>query len=142
MESIRLSAVFPVSSEKLYNAWLSTKEHSAFTGSEAKVSAKVNGKFTAWDGYIKGKNLELKAHKKIVQTWRTSEFEEDAPDSILELEFKKKGDKTVLYLYHHDLQKGDAKKYKQGWKDYYFTPMKAYFEKLALKEKSKKLAHA
>jgi len=127
MESLKMSVTLPVKADKLYKAWLTSKEHAAFTGGAAKVSSKVGGKFTAWDGYISGKNTELKANKKIVQTWRTSEFPEDAPDSILEIDFEEKNGKTKLNLYHYNLQKGDAKKYRNGWRDYYFEPMKQYF---------------
>jgi activator of HSP90 ATPase len=129
MESLKLSITLPVKAEKLYKAWLNSKEHSLFTGGEAKTSAKVNAKHTAWDGYIWGKNLELKPGKKIVQSWRTAEFPENAPDSKLEITFEEKSGKTKLNIYHHGLQKGDAKKYKQGWKNHYFTPMKDYFGK-------------
>jgi activator of HSP90 ATPase len=129
MESLKMSITLPVKAEKLYKAWLDSKQHSAFTGAEAKASGKVNGKHSAWDGYIWGKNLELKANKKIIQSWRTSEFPEDAPDSTLEILFEEKSGKTKLSLYHHGLQKGDAKKYTQGWKDFYFTPMKQYYSK-------------
>lgn len=128
MESLKMSVTLPVKADKLYKAWLTSKEHAAFTGGAAKVSSKVGGKFTAWDEYISGKNTELKANKKIVQTWRTSEFPEDAPDSILEIDFEEKNGKTKLNLYHYNLQKGDAKKYRDGWRDYYFEPMKQYFE--------------
>ncbi len=127
MESLKMSVTLPVKADKLYKAWLTSKEHAAFTGGAAKISSKVGGKFTAWDGYISGKNTELKANKKIVQTWRTSEFPEDAPDSILEIDFEEKNGKTKLNLYHYNLQKGDAKKYRDGWRDYYFEPMKQYF---------------
>jgi activator of HSP90 ATPase len=127
MESLKMSITLPLPAEKLYEAWLNSKEHSAFTGTEAKASARVSGKFTAWDGYITGKNLELVHNKKIVQSWRTSEFPENAPDSILEVTFEEKNAKTKLSLYHHGLQKGDAKKYTSGWKDFYFEPMKEYF---------------
>ncbi len=136
MESLKASITLPVSAEKLYKSWLSSKEHSLFTGAEAKASSKLNAKHSAWDGYIWGKNLELKAGSlpadkawKIVQSWRTSEFPEDAPDSILEITFEEKAGKTKLNLYHHNLQKGDAKKYKKGWDDFYFMPMKQYFTK-------------
>ena len=129
MESLKLSITLPVKADKLYKAWLNSKEHSLFTGGEAKVSAKLNGKFTAWDGYISGKNLELKPGKKIVQTWRTSEFAEDAPDSKIEIKLEEKAGKTTLHLSQTNLQKGDAKKYTQGWKDFYFTPMKNHFTK-------------
>lgn len=128
MEFLKLSVTLPVSADKLYKAWLSSKEHSAFTGSESKASARLNAAFSAWDGYISGKNLELVPGKKIVQSWRTTEFADDAPDSILELTFEEKDSKTTLHLYHHGLQKGDAKKYTDGWKDFYFKPMKDYYK--------------
>jgi activator of HSP90 ATPase len=127
MESLKLSVTLPVSAKKLYNAWLSSKGHTAFTGGEAKASAKVNAKHSAWDGYISGKNIELIPNKKIVQTWRTVEFPDHAPDSILEVTLEEKAGKTKLSLYHHGLQKGDAKKYSDGWKQHYFEPMKEYF---------------
>ncbi len=129
MESLKIKIVLPVKADKLYKAWLNGKEHSLFTGGAATASPKKNGKFTAWDGYIEGKNLELVPGKKIVQSWRTSEFADDAPDSTLELKFEEKAGKTTLHLHHHGLQKGDAKKYGSGWKAHYFNPMKDYFGK-------------
>jgi len=127
MESLKVSVTLPVKAEKLYKAWLSSKEHTRFTGAGAKASTRLNAKHSSWDGYIRGKNLELKPGKKIVQSWRTSEFADDAPDSILEITFEEKAGQTKMSLYHHHLQKGDAKKYTKGWKDFYFTPMKGYF---------------
>jgi activator of HSP90 ATPase len=127
MESIKLSVELPITANKLYSAWLSSKEHTLFTGAEAKLSNKVNGKYTAWDEYISGKNVELVPGKKIIQTWRTTEFADNAPDSTVELTFEEKNGKTTLHLYHHGLQKGDGKKYTDGWRDFYFEPMKVYF---------------
>jgi activator of HSP90 ATPase len=129
MESLKASITLPVKAKDLYKAWLDSKKHTAFTGEKAKQSAKINGKHSAWGGYISGKNLELKPGKKIVQSWRTTEFPENAPDSTLEISFEEKAGKTKVSLYHYGLQKGDAKKYKDGWKQFYFEPMKAYFEK-------------
>jgi activator of HSP90 ATPase len=129
MESLKISVTLPVKAEVLYKAWLDSKKHTAFTGGKAAQSSKVNGKHSAWDGYISGKNLELKSGKKIVQSWRTSEFAADAPDSVLELTFEEKAGKTKMSIYHHGLQKGDAKKYKDGWKKHYFEPMKNYFSR-------------
>jgi len=128
MDKIKLTVTLPVSPKKIYDAWLNSKAHSAFTGGKASASSKVKGKFTAWDGYITGKNLELKAGKKIVQTWRTTEFPETAPDSLLEVSLAPKaGGKTTLTLVHTNIPKGQGKQYKSGWKEHYFEPMKAYF---------------
>ena len=131
MDKLRLSVVIPATPKKIYDAWLNGKEHEALTGGgKATASAKINGKFTAWGGYINGVNLDLKEAKKIVQTWRTSEFAADDLDSIVEISLSPKaGGKTTLTLVHLNIPEGEGIKYKQGWKDFYFIPMKAYFSK-------------
>ncbi len=127
MGKINISVTLPVKAVDLYNAWLDSKKHSAFTGGKAKITNRAGSGFTAWDGYISGKNLELKEGKFIKQSWRTVEFPDDAPDSILEITFEELDGKTKLHLLHYDLQRGDAAKYEEGWKDHYFKPMKTYF---------------
>ena len=97
------------------------------TGGEAKCSNKVGGFFTAWDGYISGKNVELVENKKIVQTWRTTEFEDNDEDSILTIEMNKVPEGTELILSHSNIPQGQTQ-YEQGWVDHYFKPMKVFFE--------------
>jgi len=138
MESLKLSATIPADKETLFRAWLSSKEHTKFTGGKATCTVKVNGKHTAWNGYISGKNLELVTGKKIVQTWRTTEFAADDEDSILDLSFETKGKSTIIHLYHHNIPKGQAKAYKSGWEKHYFAPMKKYYSILNLKVGQKK----
>jgi len=58
-ESIKTSVKLPAKQREIYEAWLDSEKHSAFTGSPAKIERKVGSEFSAWDGYIKGKNLEL-----------------------------------------------------------------------------------
>lgn len=122
-----LTVIFPVKAEKIYKAWLSTKGHAAMTGSSAKVNGRVGGKFTAWDGYIWGTFLELEENHRILQSWRTSEFPEDAEDSRVDVLFEETPGKTKLTLIHTNIPDGQADSYKQGWKDFYFKPMKEYF---------------
>ena len=76
-------------------------------------------------------NRLLNKNQFIKQCWRTSEFAVDAEDSILELSFKEKNGKTTLELYHYHLQPGDGKKYLDGWKEFYFEPMRSYFNKVS-----------
>ncbi len=126
-EKIRCSIVLPASSEVLYKAWLDSKKHSEFTGDKAKIDPKVGGKFTAWGGYIMGKTLELQPFTRIVQAWRTTEFPEDAPDSRLEVLLEAEGKGTRITLIHTNIPDGQGNEYKQGWENYYFEPMKAFF---------------
>jgi activator of HSP90 ATPase len=132
-EELKLTAIIPASPKEIYEAWMNSKKHSAMTGSEAKVDPRVDGVFTAWDEYIEGKTLKLELNQRIVQKWRTTEFPEDAPDSNIELILEKTEDGTRLTLIHTDIPAGQSDNYKQGWDDFYFVPMRSYFEKSSSK---------
>jgi activator of HSP90 ATPase len=121
-----LSTLFAASPQEVYSTWMSSKGHSAMTGSSASVSAKVGGKFDAWDGYIHGKNLELEPGKRIVQSWRTSEFSADEPDSRIEITLEPVGKQTKLTLKHTGLPP-HGRQYEQGWEESYFQPMREFF---------------
>lgn len=123
----RISEVFPDTPEALYNAWLDSKLHSDMTGGKAEISDQVGAAFTTWDGYISGKNLELQRPIRILQSWRTTEFAESDPDSILEITFIAENGRTRLTVRHSDLP-DHGMQYQQGWVDAYFTPMKEYFQ--------------
>jgi len=97
------------------------------TGSPAKVDGRVGGNFSAWDGYIFGRTLELEPNQRIVQAWRTSEFPEDAHDSHLEVLFEQVAGGTRVTFTHSDMPEDQVESYRQGWEDFYFKPMKQYF---------------
>ena len=122
-----MSVVIPATPETIYKAWLNSKQHCEMTGAKAKVTPRIHSKFTAWDEYISGKNLELEAGKRILQSWRTTEFPDEAEDSLLEIVLKKKGTGTELFLKQWNIPFGQSKGYKQGWIDFYFDPMQEYF---------------
>ena len=76
---------------------------------------------------IWGENLAFRKNEYIKQTWKTSDFEDDQPYSILEVFLATDGAETKVTLKHSGLtEKNDH--YRQGWIDNYFEPMKAYFE--------------
>jgi len=62
--SIQQKTLIPASPDEVYEAFMDARKHSAFTGSKATCNPKVGGKFTAWDGYISGRNLELKKRRE------------------------------------------------------------------------------
>ena len=97
------------------------------TGSPARVEGKVAGHFSAWDGYITGSMLELIPDRRIVQSWRTSEFPDGAPDSRLEILLEEKDENTTIIIIHTNLPAEQTDSYRHGWQDFYFKPMKEYF---------------
>ena len=116
----------PASPKSIYKGWLDSSIHSRMTGGEAIIFPEIMTEFSAWDEYITGKNLELVPGKKIVQAWRTVEFSESDPDSLLEILLAAEDNGTKLTLIHSNLP-DDGMQYKQGWIDNYFEPMKTYF---------------
>ena len=121
-----VSDIIPAAPEVIFTAWLSSEEHTRMTGNPATTSNKAGEEFSAWDEYIKGKNLELNPSTRIVQLWRTSEFEDSDPDSLLEITLEPEVKGTRITIKHSDLP-SHGMQYKQGWIDAYFNPMKAYF---------------
>ncbi len=121
-----LSAVIAASPQVIYTAWLDSQGHTAMTGSGAQVSAQLGGEFTAFDGYIQGRNLVLEPYRRIVQAWRTVEFVGEEDDSRVEITLVPVEGGTRLTLHHTNLPAHGAQ-YEQGWVDNYFGPMAAYF---------------
>ncbi len=126
---IKQEAVIDASPVEVYEAYLNPEKHAAFTGSPATGSPRVGGKFTAWDGYIQGKFLELEKGKKIVHEWKTTEWPAEYPPSIIELTFKPKGRKTVLTMVHSKAPAEQTADYEEGWMEWYWEPLKRYFKK-------------
>ena len=129
VKTISQRIIVAASPEEAYDAYVDEKKHSEFTGSEAKIDPKVGGRFTAWDGYIKGKNVELIRGRKIVQEWATSEWPADYPPSRLELSFSKVKTGTEILMEHSGVPVDEVDEVEQGWIDFYWEPMKTYFKK-------------
>ena len=127
-DSIKLTAIFPVSAKRIFNAWLDSEEHSEFTGEKAKVLPRTGTNFTAGGGYISGTNLFIQPYGRIVQSWRSKDFPKSSPDSRLELLFEKVEKGTKLTLIHSKIPEGQLRKYEKGWKEHYLKPMKKYFK--------------
>ncbi len=126
MDELELQESFDAMPATLYEAWIDADLHAAFTGAPATSEARLGGHFTAWDGYIEGTHVELQPGARIVQRWRTGEFPEGAPDSLLEVTLQRSGDGSVLHLRHTGLPAGDGPRYAQGWRDHYFEPLHAW----------------
>src|SRR5229473_3555630 len=98
-----VSDIIPATSNEIFDAWLDSRGHEQLTGGQpAQISADEGANFTAWNGYITGRNLKLDPARRIVQSWRTTKFTKDDPDG------------------HTSYRDG-------GWQNNYFDPMKKHF---------------
>lgn len=97
----------------------------------AEIDPSVGGIFSVWDEAIKGKTLELHPEKnRIVQSWHYEydDWPKDLP-SKLTIEFVHyKKSACKVRLWQTGIPASHAEEIKQGWNDYYWNPMKKYFE--------------
>ena len=126
--TIKQKIVLPALPQEVYDAFLDSKKHSEFTQSKATGKGVVGSKFTAGDGYIRGRHLELEKGKRILQEWTTTECPEGYPPSKLELAFKEVEDNTELTMVQSHVPIGQEEGLRQGWIKHYWKPLKKYLE--------------
>ncbi len=127
-KTIRQSVTFKADPHDVYEALMDSKKHSQFTGGKASIGRKIGGRFTAFDGYSEGVNIELVPDERIVQSWRASDWPGDhysrATFSLTAIEGGTR--RTFTQSGVPEEQFSDVS---QGWHDYYWKPMKAMLEK-------------
>jgi activator of HSP90 ATPase len=129
VRTIKQKVVIPASPKEVYEAYVDPKKHSEFTGSKATGKPVVGGKFTAWDGYIFGKYLELDDGKRVVQEWTSTDFPKGSGPSRLELYFNEVPKGTELIMVQSNVPEEQADEAAEGWKEWYWNPLKEYFSK-------------
>jgi uncharacterized protein YndB with AHSA1/START domain len=129
-DSFQLEMIVAAEPQRVFSAWMDSREHAAFTGGgEAVVEPWAGGRFIAWDGYIHGILLGVDEGRRIVQTWRTSEFPPESRDSRVVVEFEPVRGGTRVVIRHSDLPPSHVKKYEKGWTEHYLKALARYFAK-------------
>ena len=73
-KTIKQTVTFPTTPDKLYALLLDSKKLTKMHDAKATMSKRPKGKFTVFDGYCHGYNMELIEGQKIEQAWV---FQED-----------------------------------------------------------------
>jgi uncharacterized protein YndB with AHSA1/START domain len=129
-DSFQLEMIVAAEPQRVFSAWMDSREHAAFTGGgEAVVEPWAGGRFIAWDGYIHGILLGVDEGRRIVQTWRTVEFPPESRDSRVVMEFDPVRGGTRVVVRHSDLPPSHVKKYEKGWTEHYLKALARYFAK-------------
>jgi activator of HSP90 ATPase len=125
-QTINQTVIFSASPHEVFEALMDEKIHTRFTASAAKISRQVGGTFTAYDGYISGKNIELIPDRQIVQEWRAVDWEPQQT-SLITFKFSVVPEGTQLVFTHSGLPEGSEDDFAQGWIDNYWNPMRNMF---------------
>jgi activator of HSP90 ATPase len=126
-KTISQTVTFKASPHEVYEILMDSKKHSELTMSKAQISKKVGDKFSIYEGDIEGVNLELVPGRKIVQSWRYSDWPEGHYSQATFLFEEIKG-KTRLTFIQTGVSEEHYDDIAQGWHDYYWEPMKELLE--------------
>lgn len=126
MNRIRQIVTLPGTPHDIYEALLDSQAHTTFTGDTARMSRAVGGRFSAFSGYATGVNVELVKDRKIVQTWRASDWPKGAESTVAFSLTKSRGGKTRLTFSQAGVPDEFVKEITQGWHDNYWKPLREY----------------
>lgn len=124
--TIKQTVEFKARPGEIYECIMNSKKHSAFTHSWCRIGRSVGDKFTAYDGYIEGENLQLVPGRKIVQSWRASDWPQDHYSEVI-FEFETSDNGTTLRFTHKKVPEEFADEISEGWKEHYWEKLKKEF---------------
>jgi len=126
--TIYKTVVLPAPPAELYDMYMDTDTHAAFTGAPAKISEEAGSPFEAFGGLLKGTTLQVVKPMLIVQSWRSVNFADDDPDSTLIISFSPEDDDGRIDLVHLDVPENDFQGVSGGWESRYFAPWLTYLQ--------------
>ena len=128
---IQQSVVLPARPEALFAMYLDATIHTGITGFPAVIDAKPGAEFNAFNGQLSGMILAVVEPHLIVQSWRSTKFNGDDPDSTLILTFVRgPGDQNGrIDLVHLDVPEHDYADVAAGWDKYYWGPWRTYLDR-------------
>ena len=123
------TVVLPAPADQLYEMYMDSEIHGAFTGAPAKISDVAGSAFEAFGGLLLGTTLQVVKSRLIVQSWRSVNFAEEDSDSTLIISFtpEEEGEGRID-LVHLDVPEDDFQGVSGGWESRYFTPWLSYLQ--------------
>jgi uncharacterized protein YndB with AHSA1/START domain len=124
--AIRQRVTILASPLAVYRALTNARQHAAFTQARATGVARNGARFTAWDGYISGRHIELTPAQRIVQEWETRDWPSGYAPSLLDIKLQTSRGGTLLSMVHTNVPARRADDLRAGWIEYW-KPLKAWF---------------
>lgn len=138
-EVIHQEVGFKVSRKRVYEALTDAKQFNKVVqlsgavqsgmvpaGKSVEVSPDAGGAFSAFGGYITGRQVELVPNERIVQAWRAASWG-PGQYSIARFELVEQGSGTKLVFDHTGFPPDQREHLAQGWKANYWEPLEKYF---------------
>lgn len=84
---ISQSVVLPAPAESLFAMYTDPAKHAAITGAPVAISVEPGSPFQAFNGALTGATLQIIPQRLVIQSWRSTRFNDADSDSALILAF-------------------------------------------------------
>jgi|SRR5215475_15206666 len=88
---ISQSVILPVPAESLFAMYTDPAKHAAITGAPVVINVEPGSLFQAFNGALTGATLQIIPQRLVIQSWRSTKFNDGDPDSTLILAFSAEG---------------------------------------------------
>lgn len=107
--------------EALTNAELINK----WNAGPAKFDISEGGAFSLWGGDIYGTNTKVVTNELLEQDWYSGDAEQCY---MVSFRLNEANGNTTVILEHNNVPNQEAKDFAEGWRDFYFDPIKQLLE--------------
>ncbi|MGH9742308.1 MAG: SRPBCC domain-containing protein [Candidatus Acidiferrum sp.] len=133
-EAIHQEVNFSAAPARVYDALTDAKQFNqvvqlsaamksmSISNKPVEMSGETGGAFSAFGGYVTGRQLELVPGQRIVQAWRAGSWASGAY-SIARFELSPQDSGTKLTFDHAGFPQGQAEHLLTGWKTNYWEPL-------------------
>lgn len=136
-EAIHMEVSFNATPARVYDALTDAKQFNkvvllsaamksmGLAGKPVEMSREAGSAFSAFGGYVTGRQIELVPGQRIVQVWRAGAWDAGVY-SIAKFELSADGKGTKLVFDHTGFPQGDAGHLLEGWKGNYWEPLEKF----------------
>lgn len=133
-EAIHQEVVFDATPARVYDALTDAKQFNkvvhlsaamqsmGLSAKPVEMSRELGTSFSAFGGYVSGRQIELVPNQRIVQAWRAGGWDPGIY-SIARFELSSSGSGTKLVFDHIGFPQGAAAHLLEGWKSNYWQPL-------------------
>ena len=129
MKTIEQTYVVKAPIDQVWEALTNSKVIEEWTGSSAEFDPNINGEFKLWGGDIHGFNTKVSEPTVLEEDWYSNDEEDPHHCYKVRFTLSEVSGQTTIKLIHADVPDNKFKDYADGWRDYYFNPLKDLLEK-------------
>ena len=123
---ISQSVVLPASAESLFVMYTDLAPRVNSETTFVAISVEPGSPFRAFNGALTGATLRIIPQRLVIQSWRSTKFNDGDPDSTLILAFTPEATNGRIDLVHLDVPAHNYQSVVEGWETHYWGPWRRY----------------